>query len=31
VLLNTQYQGLITGSPVTGTITHDAIFADGFQ
>jgi trimeric autotransporter adhesin len=31
VLLNTQYQALFTGSPATGTITHDYIFANGFE
>jgi hypothetical protein len=31
VLLNTQFQCLINGSPATGTIVHDYIFADGFE
>ena len=31
VLLNTQYQALITGSAATGTIVHDYIFANGFE
>ena len=31
VLLNTQYQALFAGSPATGTIVHDYIFANGFQ
>jgi len=31
VLLNTQYQATFTGSPATGTITHDTVFADGFE
>jgi len=30
VLLNSQYQVNFTGSPATGTIVHDYIFADGF-
>ncbi|WP_165371571.1 FG-GAP-like repeat-containing protein [Pseudolysobacter antarcticus] len=31
VLLNTQYQVAIAGSPTTGTIVHDYIFANGFE
>jgi hypothetical protein len=31
VLLNAQYMGTIAGSPATGTIVHDLIFADGFE
>jgi len=31
VLLNTQYQATVAGSPATGTITHDTIFANGFE
>ncbi|GAA0721147.1 hypothetical protein GCM10009105_31210 [Dokdonella soli] len=31
VLLNTQYQALFAGSPATGTIVHDYIFANGFE
>jgi hypothetical protein len=31
VLLNTQYQALFTGSPATGTIVHDYLFANGFE
>lgn len=31
VLLNTQFQCLVTGSSATGTIIHDYIFADGFE
>ena len=31
VLLNTQYQALFAGSPATGTIVHDYIFANGFD
>jgi hypothetical protein len=31
VLLNTQYQATIVGSPTTGTIVHDYIFASGFE
>ena len=31
VLLNTQYQAMFAGSPATGTILHDYIFADGFE
>ena len=31
VLLNKQYQGITAGSPATGTITHDVIFANGFE
>jgi len=30
VLLNTQYQVALSGSPATGTIVHDYLFADGF-
>jgi len=30
VLLNTQYQAEVFGSPATGTIVHDYIFANGF-
>jgi hypothetical protein len=30
VLLNTQYQTALSGSPAAGTIVHDYIFADGF-
>jgi hypothetical protein len=26
-----QTQGLTAGSPATGTISHDRIFADGFE
>ena len=31
MLLNTQYQALFAGSPATGTIVHDYIFANGFD
>ena len=31
VLLSSQYQALIAGSPATGTIVHDYIFANGFE
>jgi hypothetical protein len=31
VLLSSQYQALIAGSPATGTIVHDLIFANGFE
>ncbi|GAA0706628.1 hypothetical protein GCM10009105_04820 [Dokdonella soli] len=31
VLLNTQYQAVFAGSPATGTIVHDYIFANGFE
>ena len=31
VMLNTQYQTLFAGSPATGTIVHDYIFANGFE
>jgi hypothetical protein len=31
VLLNTQYQSVFAGSPATGTITHDTVFANGFE
>jgi len=31
VLLNTQYQCLIAGSPAIGTIVHDLLFANGFE
>ncbi len=31
VFLNTQYRALFTGSPATGTIVHDYIFANGFE
>ena len=31
VLLNTQFQTQLSGSPATGTIVHDYIFADGFE
>ena len=31
VLLNTQYKATVTGNPASGTITHDMIFADGFE
>ena len=31
ILLNTQYQALISGSPATGTIAHDFLFANGFD
>ena len=31
VLLNTQYQSVVTGGPATGTIVHDYIFASGFE
>nr|WP_242512256.1 VCBS repeat-containing protein [Pseudolysobacter antarcticus] len=31
ILLNTQYNSLISGSPATGTIVHDLLFASGFQ
>jgi hypothetical protein len=31
VLLNTQFQAVVTGSPATGTIVHDYIFVDGFE
>jgi hypothetical protein len=30
VLINRQYQAEVFGSPATGTIVHDYIFADGF-
>ena len=31
VLLNTQYQAVVAGSPAIGTIVHDYIFANGFE
>jgi hypothetical protein len=31
VLLNTEYQTLVTNNPATGTIVHDYIFANGFE
>ncbi|WP_343787452.1 beta strand repeat-containing protein [Dokdonella soli] len=31
VLLNTQFQTTLAGSPATGTIVHDYIFANGFE
>jgi trimeric autotransporter adhesin len=31
VLLNTQYQVVVAGSPATGTILHEHIFANGFE
>jgi hypothetical protein len=31
VLLNTQYQAVFAGSPATGTIVHDYVFANGFE
>jgi hypothetical protein len=31
VFLNTQYEVLIAGSPATGTIVYDYIFANGFE
>jgi len=31
VLLNTQYQAIVAGSPAIGTIVHDYIFANGFE
>jgi hypothetical protein len=31
VLLNTQYQASLAGSPATGTIVHDYVFANGFE
>lgn len=31
VLLNTQYLAVVDGSPATGTIVHDLIFANGFD
>ncbi len=31
VMLNTQYQTLFAGSPATGTIVHDYLFANGFE
>ena len=31
VLLNSRYQAVIAGSPATGTIVHDYIFANGFE
>jgi hypothetical protein len=31
VLLNTQYQSILTGSPAIGTIVHDHIFASDFE
>jgi trimeric autotransporter adhesin len=31
VMHNTQYQTLFAGSPATGTIVHDYLFANGFE
>ncbi|MEZ5461964.1 FG-GAP-like repeat-containing protein [Dokdonella sp.] len=31
VLLNTQFQVKVTGSPATGTIVHDYLYSDGFD